>query len=97
MAESWPTLATIDPIYKCLLWSTCTPFILRWNDLWRGQSDRLFLCLKCIHCIGITMDTFKRAMDIPMTTMKKEDIAEFLRRSSKLLTHELGHLYVLDH
>ena len=42
------------------------------------------------------MDTLNRAMDIPMTTMKKEDIAEFLRRSSKLLTRELGHLYVLD-
>lgn len=29
--------------------------------------------------------------------MKNKDISEFLRRSGKLLTHELGHLYVLDH
>eukprot|EP00586_Coscinodiscus_wailesii_P022029 CAMPEP_0172498510 /NCGR_PEP_ID=MMETSP1066-20121228/113478_1 /TAXON_ID=671091 /ORGANISM="Coscinodiscus wailesii, Strain CCMP2513" /LENGTH=459 /DNA_ID=CAMNT_0013271803 /DNA_START=50 /DNA_END=1427 /DNA_ORIENTATION=- len=29
--------------------------------------------------------------------MKDKDVSEFLRRSSKLLTHELGHLYVLDH
>ena len=40
---------------------------------------------------GLTQDPPDRV------TMKDEDVTEFLRRSSKLLTHELGHLYVLDH
>jgi len=46
--------------------------------------------------VGLTQEV-RNVSDGRVQSRKNEYEVEFLRRSSKLLTHELGHLYGLDH